>query len=1074
MEPATSVPPLPERTLTRERLLARLSAWDDRKLVVIHGPAGQGKSTLAAQFAQSRSMRTVWLSLGVEDGDPGALLARIGRAVLHALPGPAPLLPPVPRDRVGRKGLTPAATAWMRDLFGSLPGPLRIILDDCHFARPVQVFNDLVTGLLDASPRHLRVLLLSRTDPGLSAVSLRTRQAVAELAGKDLRFTDDETQELFGALLGMPLSRSDAAAVNRIAEGWPAGLVLMHGYLASSDPEGGIAALASRRPPALRKHIFDYLAQEVVSHLPGDLQDFLMRASVAAELPLPLLSELTGLPPDAPATRPSVRAVIRELTSRNLFVTAGDGPDATVRFHALLREYLMKRFREIAPAVLVQRCARTAAGHFLAAGEPVAGVTVLLDAGLEGEALRAIESQGSRLVARGSGTTVLRWLDALPAAAAERPWPLFFRALACRFTDPSASLALAERARAGFHRSRDLAGQMLALSSIIESCFHAGGDFRRMTAAASRARTLLRQRAAARQDARLRLALGMAWFFTGRLRDGADELQQAMDLFAARGDPFSQVTCAIYLAPCALYHGDFPLARLAVSRGSAALEELPGETGGRAALFLIRAMTALFEGNFAEARDCVDRCGTLAQDHSYSSLGFLSYAIGGWVRIAQGDLHGAIQLLERCKRASGASRHAFFASAAAHLLAIARYFAGDHSAAERESNEALGVQARSGSRLFRGIYLIASGAIRIQRGRLRKAEQDLLSAVRLLRQVQAAQQEANARLLLASIDLAQGRGVSARKHLVAGFGTGASRGFTYYALLRPEELAGLANAAIAMGIEASYCGRLLESLSDAPAGREFRVHCLGGFRIERRGRIIGDSAWKGRLSRNLVKLLAVRGRRGVSRDEALEAFWPDREQERSLRLLNSLVHRTRQVLEPGRRSADGSSCILQEGSRLRLNPARVWTDVAEFEALHSAAGRDRSMRGADGKRALAVCDQAFSLYQGDLLPSDSNVEWLQGERDRLRRMHTGLLRSAAELAGSAAGMASAEPYYERMFALDPCSEDACQWLMRRYVSEGRRGEAVRVYEQCELALGKELDLEPDERTKGLYRSIIGG
>ena len=42
------LPPKPAHVLDRERLTSKLLAWEDKKLVIIHAQAGQGKSTLAA------------------------------------------------------------------------------------------------------------------------------------------------------------------------------------------------------------------------------------------------------------------------------------------------------------------------------------------------------------------------------------------------------------------------------------------------------------------------------------------------------------------------------------------------------------------------------------------------------------------------------------------------------------------------------------------------------------------------------------------------------------------------------------------------------------------------------------------------------------------------------------------------------------------------------------------------------------------------------------------------------------------------------------------------------------------
>ena len=106
-------------------------------------------------------------------------------------------------------------------------------------------------------------------------------------------------------------------------------------------------------------------------------------------------------------------------------------------------------------------------------------------------------------------------------------------------------------------------------------------------------------------------------------------------VFRKQGDAFHQVTCAVYLTPCALYQGDFRLARETLKRGFEAHTAIPDEIGGKAGLLLTQAMTALFEGNFPEARENIDQCKQLAGVHSLASIELLSLTIGGLAR------HGA-------------------------------------------------------------------------------------------------------------------------------------------------------------------------------------------------------------------------------------------------------------------------------------------------------------------------------------------------------------------------------------------------------------------------------------------------
>ena len=1068
--------PRPANVLARERLISRLGAWDDKKLVIVHAQAGQGKSTLAAAYAASLPIPTVWYTMDAGDIDPSLFLACLGQALQSALPDQFPKVPLPPRGRYGAGGPEPSIARWVERMFGTLTRPCLIVFDDCHFTADSPAIRSILRNLFEGTPAAVRFMLLSRSRPELTIAKLRARRSVAELRGSDLKFSDQETQELFAGVFGMSLATAEAAAVNRTAEGWPAGLVLLHGFLMNVPGQDRLAALAGRRRMEFRTHIFDYLAQEVFSHLPQGVQDFLLRTAVADYLNGPLMSALTGLPENATDGRPSVTALVRELSARNLFVSAIDADGSLIRYHALFREFLLKTLRERHTRAVVKKLYATAAGHARSAGDAVRAINLWLESGETDRAVREIESCCPDLIGRGHTRTIIRWIDALPKTAADRPWFLFARAVACRYTDPRNSLMLSDRSLRGFRRDRSAPGQMLALSGIIESCFHVGGDFLRMGRSAAQANALLlqRRRGSTEERARLLLATGMAWFFTGRLQQSAEALRQSLVLFRKQGNHFYQVTCAIYLIPCALYQGDFRLARDTVRAGLEASDAIPEETGGRTALFLTRAMTALFEGNFAEAEQSIEQCRKLADDHAFESIGFLSLDIGGWLKIAQGDYAGAVLLLEECRRKGEEARHPFFSASASHLLAIAHLFQGRLGKATTESDRALALQKRTESPLFHGIYLIASGAILLKLDKIPQAERELTTALRLLGKCHAVQQEANAHLLLASIHLRRKQEPAARKHLAAGFSIGEERGFTYYALLRHDELVSLATAAVDRGIEPEYCKRLIAEQAAPQASPFIRIYCLGEFRVLRHGVPIRDGEWKSRLAKTFVKFLAARGDGKLSRDEAAETLWPDADPGQKPLLLNSLLHRTRKVLEADRHPVRGDSCILLEGNLLSLNPRKVWTDIAEFAALHAAARKKWISGERDPGKTLALYDQAFSLYQGDCLPGDLYHDWARSTHDHLKNLHIEMLKHAADLKDSPEDQDTASAYYEKMFALDQCDEKACRWLMARHIAAGQRSEAVRIYERCELALRKELDIEPDDQTRRLYRSIIGG
>ena len=429
-------------------------------------------------------------------------------------------------------------------------------------------------------------------------------------------------------------------------------------------------------------------------------------------------------------------------------------------------------------------------------------------------------------------------------------------------------------------------------------------------------------------------------------------------------------------------------------------------------------------------------------------------------------------MLTECKQKGEASQNAFFSASAAHLLAITCMFQGRLDQAKRESDYALAIRTQSGSRLFHAIYLIASGAINLKLGKLGQAEKELFKAVAMLQQVKASQQEANAHLVLARLYDQKKRPDIGLKHLKEGFSLGQKQGFTYYALFTAAELVELAKTALSHDICAGYCRDLLDELSLARGVKRLRVHCLGSFRIMRGQTPVRDAQWKSPRARTFIKLLAAQDGQTLSRDIALEQLWPDGDPDDLRQAFNSMLHRARKVLEPENVLGEAGSCIQQKDGIIMLNKHLVWTDVGQFLLHLDAAGRMRSGRNTGAQ--MDEYEKAIDLYKGDFLPDDLYSDWAAPMRERLRVRYVRSLEDAAAIAESSGDRDRALRFYEKMFSNDPCSEKACCWLMARYQSDARRSEAIRTYERCERALSRDLDLEPEARTKKLYRSIIGG
>jgi LuxR family maltose regulon positive regulatory protein len=115
-----------------------------------------------------------------------------------------------------------------------------------------------------------------------------------------------------------------AQALEAQTEGWAAAL-----QLAALALPPGEAALPL--PPAAQRHVFDYLAAEVLGRQPPAVQRFLLHTSILDRLSADLCADLVA---DAPA------GLLAQLEQHNLFLTPLDGERRWYRYHQLFAEFL--------------------------------------------------------------------------------------------------------------------------------------------------------------------------------------------------------------------------------------------------------------------------------------------------------------------------------------------------------------------------------------------------------------------------------------------------------------------------------------------------------------------------------------------------------------------------------------------------------------------------------------------------------------------------------------------------------------------------------------------------------------
>jgi LuxR family maltose regulon positive regulatory protein len=393
-----TIPRIRSGWLARPRLVDALNEAMDRELILVCTPAGFGKTTLLADWAQKAKWPVAWLCLDPDDSDP----VRFWRYVVAALdragvPVGDRVLPLIEGSAAtSSRGLV---TALINELEG-LPDEFALVLDDHHLVDSPSVRED-VTYLLSHAPAQLHLILSTRSDPPLPLARLRARDKLAELRTADLRFTPEETAAFLREVWGIDLPTEALAALETRTEGWAVGLQLAALSLRDRpDPLPFLDAFTGSH-----RYVLDYLSEEVLEQQRDSVRTFLLKSSILERLSSPLCDAVTG--------GSDGQAMLEELERANLFLVPLDEERRWYRFHNLFGDLLRVRLQS-GEAGPVSELHQRAAAWFEEHGLIDEAIRHASASGDPPWAARLVEGHLNEILRRGEGVVLERWLSMLP------------------------------------------------------------------------------------------------------------------------------------------------------------------------------------------------------------------------------------------------------------------------------------------------------------------------------------------------------------------------------------------------------------------------------------------------------------------------------------------------------------------------------------------------------------------------------------------------------------------------------------------------------------------------------------
>ncbi|RAG87405.1 helix-turn-helix transcriptional regulator [Streptacidiphilus pinicola] len=300
-----AVPVLPAESVHRPRLVGRLAEGVRGPLVLVTGPAGAGKTLLAADWFRTvcGTGRAAWLTLEQSDNEPGRFWTYVLEAMrYHGVPLPADIQAPY-----DPRGADPALLGRLAAHLHSQDQPVVLVLDEFDRIALPQIAAEL-HELIRHAGAGLRLVLVSRTDPLLPLYRYRLTGELTCVRAADLAFSAEETIELF-TTHGLAVTEESIRALTTRLDGWAAGLRLA--ALAAQeapDPEASVRDFETGQGA-----VADFLTNEVLAAQPAETQDLLLRTCVLDQIHPDLADALTG--------RRDGARILDDLDRANAFLT---------------------------------------------------------------------------------------------------------------------------------------------------------------------------------------------------------------------------------------------------------------------------------------------------------------------------------------------------------------------------------------------------------------------------------------------------------------------------------------------------------------------------------------------------------------------------------------------------------------------------------------------------------------------------------------------------------------------------------------------------------------------------------
>ena len=969
-----------------------------------------------------------------------------------------PLL--TPEYRAGIKTFT---QRYFEQLFEGLTVPHAIVFDNYQDVAPFSSFHEIIQDGLSLIPKGINIIALSRNEPPPPLLGVHYAEERFSFIGwNDIRFSYSEAREFALSRFEKALDTETLTRLYGKTDGWIAGLLLMLESLKNSAIDYQLMDKLSS------DKVFDYFADRIFSGSDKEIQDFLLKTSLAPEITLHMAEQLTGIR--------SSEQILSRLARNNFFTEKRLHTNPGYQYHPLFREFLLARAIKAFTSDKVRKIKRKAAVLLEEAGRTEAAAGLFMEAA-DWEALAdLIVNTAPALTSEGRYKTLGGWLGRIPDDFLnKKPWLLYWKGAYLLPANPVEARKSFEAAYELFKDEDDKRGLFPTWSYIVDTFMSDWTDFQPLDHWISELELLIHRYKDfdSRQvedliNCRMFCALMFRQPHHPELPQWKEKAERVMSDSPDKAQGlFIGYNLVIYNLWIGRVHAAHVIVdSLSPRYTSESRHSLPYLMWLRAV-----ALYYLYDASYERALETIADGLTIAEDTGIHLLDLFFIGEGIYCATATGDVRRAedfFRKLDPGRNCNSSCGHVFYR----HMASMVYSLKGDFPLSISHAEESLRISINAGLPFLQGILYYYLAVFLIQAGKY----DDVPGHIAELRKIGSASRSSLFELYALSLEasLALERQDDekfihyARKAFALSRETGNKtilhHGITHRIYIK----------ALEAGIAVDYVQELIRLHNIVPDEShvymenwpwQLKIHTLGSFELLRDDKLIAVGGKTQKKPLELLKVLISFGGENVPEERLADTLWPEADGDLAHRSFDTTLHRLRKLL--------GSDKALKfQASRLSLDPRHFWIDTRAFEHYCTEIENiDNNRRIKDDIVIENLSDKAAHLYKGHFLSSDMDQPWAASMRQHMRGRYIKIIGTIGKYWAWSEQWNKAAAWFQRGIEVDNLAEEFYQGLMVCHERDGRIAEAVKVYRSCRVALSDFLELAPSPKTEEIYRRI---